>query len=927
MSRRVWAVLGCLVLGAASDSARPTNISARRTKYPPLEPDRDPRQRRRLQQKADIVCTNLAGWTDSAGLQCFHYEANQWCTATGGVGPGWKDAWGSIQDYYSDGASALQACCACGGGFETAGCTGSISSWTDSDGRSCADYEKNHWCTAAGEAGLNWVASWGTIDQFASKGTTPQEACCACGRRQEDICMDMPRGWEDQDADTCAHYNKRSYCSASGDIGSGWDKSWGLITDYTTGGVSAVTACCTCGGGCYDDPNGWTDLYGVSCAEYAGNDWCAPDGTPGGGWQAAWGSPERYGRAGRNAFTACCECGGGSRHSAKFPVKLTCKDRVPGWRDKEGDTCLSYALHSWCTAEGGLGSAWPLAWGRIEDMANNSYHAYQACCGCGSGCSDTDLDWEDTDGDTCAFYESQKYCTPEGSTGSGWLEVWGTIQDFAVGGRSALDVCCACGGGKEYDWSPPALAPKLPGQEDCADLAPLGCASPSCSNARASEECCACGGGCVDSFLEWEDSYGADCDVYRENLWCTTLAGSGRGWKAVWGTIEDYAVGGLSALDVCCACGAGVAFRDYQLRIITTTPLPVEPIQGSMELSIASPQDVLQEGEEKEALEESCKETISVTCNWPIAWIWVYLFLGSRRMSGYDPRRFPTPDPQAVEAIEHWRRAGGARRLQNFGIVTVNYELRMPENDTRTPEAIAAEREELKARVAAVTPERATEVLKEKVGDRFQVEVLALEVAPDADEDTTTIIPTKLTDGIEEASSIDVVVIVAGVGIGLFSICLGIIAARVFWRACKAEAQKFEVEKDVEVAEHEDESEVEANDEIEGLAHDEAKGGAEAEIEDAAFGIAEVEIEDAAGEVQDAGCEAEDDSGGHYADMGADECAEAPSATADSSEPRNPDFDPDGIAPLAGGNVAPWENDQWDEQQLTAESDIRTSRV
>lgn len=67
------------------------------------------------------------------------------------------------------------------------------------------------------------------------------------------------------------------------------------------------------------------------------------------------------------------------------------------------------------------------------------------------GCSDFP-GYRDRDGDTCEEYDTAHYCTPMGTWG-----IWGvrdkmnrndpTIDSYAVDGVSALEACCACGGG------------------------------------------------------------------------------------------------------------------------------------------------------------------------------------------------------------------------------------------------------------------------------------------------------------------------------------------------------------------------------------------------------------------------------------------------------------------------------------------------
>jgi len=65
-------------------------------------------------------------------------------------------------------------------------------------------------------------------------------------------------------------------------------------------------------------------------------------------------------------------------------------------------------------------------------------------------CFDAPSDWTSSDDYTCENYLKNNYCTADGGEGSGWM--WrgttGSISDYAdSNGRSALDACCACGGG------------------------------------------------------------------------------------------------------------------------------------------------------------------------------------------------------------------------------------------------------------------------------------------------------------------------------------------------------------------------------------------------------------------------------------------------------------------------------------------------
>jgi hypothetical protein len=61
-------------------------------------------------------------------------------------------------------------------------------------------------------------------------------------------CEDFPE-WEDLHGDACKSYREHQWCTESGLVGKGWDFDWGTLEDYSKGGMSALEACCSCGGG------------------------------------------------------------------------------------------------------------------------------------------------------------------------------------------------------------------------------------------------------------------------------------------------------------------------------------------------------------------------------------------------------------------------------------------------------------------------------------------------------------------------------------------------------------------------------------------------------------------------------------------------------------------------------------------------------
>eukprot|EP00854_Cymbomonas_tetramitiformis_P008861 gene8861-10501_t len=115
-------------------------------------------------------------------------------------------------------------------------------------------------------------------------------------------CMDSPQWnnsqwvsslWMDTTGATCATYSANLYCTSSGEVGSGWQPSWGAFSDWADGeGKAATDACCACGGGgptwpsgsSADACNGYLDSGGA--AEYSCYTWDAREGA--GSFQWEW---------------------------------------------------------------------------------------------------------------------------------------------------------------------------------------------------------------------------------------------------------------------------------------------------------------------------------------------------------------------------------------------------------------------------------------------------------------------------------------------------------------------------------------------------------------------------------------------------------------------------------------------------------------
>jgi len=65
-------------------------------------------------------CNNLPGWADKNGNDCEDYEEGHFCNRRGFYGDAWLDEWGKFEDMATNGKSALQVCCVCGGGVQVA---------------------------------------------------------------------------------------------------------------------------------------------------------------------------------------------------------------------------------------------------------------------------------------------------------------------------------------------------------------------------------------------------------------------------------------------------------------------------------------------------------------------------------------------------------------------------------------------------------------------------------------------------------------------------------------------------------------------------------------------------------------------------------------------------------------------------------------
>ena len=513
---------------------------------------------------ATAACANTPGWTNVDGESCETYQLYEYCNPDGSPGAGWSPEWESLASYDGDGAvPATEACCICGGG----------------------NPEEPSLVTRVAETPTADIVTTAQADMTPTPIITTLEPVTHASRR----CVNTPVAWTDDIGDNCYTYSVAEYCVA-GAAGLGWDASWGAIGDYTSTdtGTSSIDACCECGGGrlqiteeaaveaaatCLDYPTNWLSTDSETCAQYREGAFCNGDGTPGPGWNEAWGNISSFASLdGRSAIDVCCVCGGGRDRGAntltlapsdhhteattlgattlapsdRVPMSV-CLDRPVGWVDGTGDSCDTYTRFEYCTLGGEAGDGWFSDWGPLSDFAGTGHLASTAaCCGCGGGnwvdfdlvvsshpsqrgCKDQ-AGWQTDDGEGCDEYLVYKYCNIDGSPAAGWSSTWGELIDYVDSqGATALDACCVCGGG-----NPVAIEDQTSTSEPAPALV------------------------CLNTPIDWKDGYGDTCAVFEEAGFCTATGEAGVGWDPDWGDIDAHiSTAGVSPATACCACGGG----------------------------------------------------------------------------------------------------------------------------------------------------------------------------------------------------------------------------------------------------------------------------------------------------------------------------------------------------------------------------------
>jgi len=205
-----------------------------------------------------------------------------------------------------------------GSGTSGSGCT-SDSSWSDSYGDRCSDYDANPgWCGYEDSGWRCCMCGGGTTSGGSASGSGPyfrtscgtwDAARAECQANGGDLVVILDAAKDAQVTTFMQTFDDWSQCSPIGGypwLGasdcSGTSCEWidGSAWDYTGPGKY----------GCQDQPD-FLDNEAEGCYEYVTLGYCL-DGGYGPSWEASWGQFSDYAVDGIDASQACCACGGGN---------------------------------------------------------------------------------------------------------------------------------------------------------------------------------------------------------------------------------------------------------------------------------------------------------------------------------------------------------------------------------------------------------------------------------------------------------------------------------------------------------------------------------------------------------------------------------------------------------------------------------------
>ena len=214
-------------------------------------------------------------------------------------GPNWPIGFQFRDLRNAAGVDGAEVCCDCmsptSPHFQEQNCSAKLTTWKDSGGYTCADYELKQWCED-GELGPHWDAqSWGSISDYSNNadGLSAVDVCCECSSSPGIDCIhgigkvsdEDSEAWSDVNGMTCNDYEALNWCD-NGETGDGWNSAWGIeLSEFGLVNVDgtftdASDECCACGAlfdectekCCVDDPD-WVDGYGHKCPEYYIKHW------------------------------------------------------------------------------------------------------------------------------------------------------------------------------------------------------------------------------------------------------------------------------------------------------------------------------------------------------------------------------------------------------------------------------------------------------------------------------------------------------------------------------------------------------------------------------------------------------------------------------------------------------------------------------
>ena len=205
-----------------------------------------------------------------------------------------------------------------------------------------------------------------------------------------------------------------------------------------------------------------------------------------------------------------------------------------------------------------------------------------------STCQDSPIGWVDNEGDGCDFYSDLAWCTAAGGAGTGWT-AGDTFEQFRSGGLTALQVCCACGGGElpshpptnpptNLPTHPPTRLPTGPPTNPPTRPPTRPPTNPPTTTPPTGPPV-----ACFDDSIWWRDNEGDSCSSYASNQWCTPDGGYGEAWGNSGDSFSDYGMYGMGAHEACCVCGGGSA----TLRPTSAgpTPAPTIPVSSNPEMN------------------------------------------------------------------------------------------------------------------------------------------------------------------------------------------------------------------------------------------------------------------------------------------------------------------------------------------------------